>query len=412
MKLKFLNHILYKIKIIKIAKILRINPHFFFDFLIFHFSKLFRANVDDNLIILGAANGKAFIGNPKYLYYYLRENTNYKLYFVVKSKELQKELEYKGIKTIYAYSIEAIKLLRKARAVFVSHGWADILPIKFSPRTVVIQTWHGADIKIIGKNPYVTKYINSYWTSITRTKIRYYDFFDYVINPSGEKKPLEISAKAFNFPIQRILSIGYPRNDILFVKDTKFIENLKKNYEIPNYIKRIILYAPTYRENFTSKEPFTNEDLIKLNNLCKESNTIFLMKAHINEKVIDLKNFENISTVRKDADIQELLLISDILITDYSSVYCDFLLLNRPVLLYTYDYDEYVSNRGIFYDHLDEIAPGPLIYSGNDLINAIKDIEKIRADYKSKAILVRDYFNKYKDGKSSERLLKFLKLID
>ena len=75
--MKSLSKLLYKIKIIKLAKILRIKPHFFFDLIIFHFSKLFRANVDDNLIILGAANGRAFLGNPKYLYFFLKENTNY-----------------------------------------------------------------------------------------------------------------------------------------------------------------------------------------------------------------------------------------------------------------------------------------------------------------------------------------------
>ena len=78
MKLKILDIVLKRIKIIKLAKVLRLNPHFFFDLVIFHFSKLFRANVNDNLIVLGAANGKAFIGNPKYLYIFLKKNTNYR----------------------------------------------------------------------------------------------------------------------------------------------------------------------------------------------------------------------------------------------------------------------------------------------------------------------------------------------
>ena len=100
MNLKYLSRILKKIKIFKIAKILRINPHFFFDALIFHFSKLFRANVNDNLIILGAANGNAFIGNPKYLYYYLKENTNYNLIWFTKSNRVIEELRKERIKCI------------------------------------------------------------------------------------------------------------------------------------------------------------------------------------------------------------------------------------------------------------------------------------------------------------------------
>ncbi len=411
MNLRILDNILKRIKIIKLAKVLRLNPHFFFDLVIFHFSKLFKANVNDNLIVLGAANGKAFIGNPKYLYLFLKKNTNYKLLWFSKSKDQIKKLKQEGINCVYAYSLDAIRTLRKARAVFVSHGWGDILPIKFPPRTVVIQTWHGGFIKIKGKNPYVTSYINSKWTTLTRLKIRYYQFFDYVISNSSEKFQLNIASNVFKFPVERIITTGYPRNDILFSNDSNLIKKIKKNYNIPDKIKRIILYAPTYREVISTKKPFEKEDLIELNNLCKDTETIFLIKAHINEELINFTNFEYIQLASKNTDIQELLLISDILITDYSSVTCDFLLLKRPILLYTYDYDEYISYRGIYYKNLEEIAPGPLLYTANELIDAIKNISDIFEKYKAKAINIRDFFNKFNDGNSSERLLRFLKLI-
>ncbi len=411
MNLRILDNLLKRIKIIKLAKVLRLNPHFFFDLVIFHFSKLFKANVNDNLIVLGAANGKAFIGNPKYLYLFLKKNTNYKLLWFSKSKDQIKELKQEGINCVYAYSLDAIRTLRKARAVFVSHGWGDILPIKFPPRTVVIQTWHGGFIKIKGKNPYVTSYINSKWTTLTRLKIRYYQFFDYVISNSSEKFQLNIASNVFKFPVERIITTGYPRNDILFSNDSNLIKEIKRNYNIPNKIKRIILYAPTYREVISTKKPFEKEDLIELNNLCKDTETIFLIKAHINEELITFTDFEYIQLASKNTDIQELLLISDILITDYSSVTCDFLLLKRPILLYTYDYDEYISYRGIYYKNLEEIAPGPLLYTANELIDAIKNISDIFEKYKAKAINIRDFFNKFNDGNSSERLLRFLKLI-
>ena len=403
--------LLYKIKITKLAKILRINPDFFFDLVIFHFSKLFKANVDDNLIIFGAANGEAFVGNPKYLYQFLKENAIYKLIWFSKSKGLIKELRKKGINCVYAYSLESIKLLRKARAVFVSHGWGDILPIKFPPRTVVVQTWHGGFIKIKGKNQYVTEFINSKWTTLTRLNIRYYQFFNFIINASSEKKLLEIASNVFRFPVERIIITGYPRNDILFSKDPNLIKNLRKNYNIPDNFKRIILYAPTYREIITAKDPFNNDDLKKINKLCNETNTIFLIKPHINEEVIKFKNYKNVKLISKNADIQELLLISDILISDYSSVVCDYLLLNRPILLYTYDYDDYVRHRGIYYNHLEDVAPGPLLYTTDELINAIRNVKEIYKNFEQKAKNIRDFFNYYKDGNSSSRLLKFLKLI-
>jgi len=412
MRLKLLNKILYRIKIIKIAKILRINPRFFFEFLIFHFSKLFRANVNENLIILGAANGKAFIGNPKYLYYFLKNNTNYELIWLTKSNDLIKKLKKEGIKCVNRFSLDAIRLLRKARAVFVSHGWGDILPIKFPPRTVVVQTWHGGFIKIKGKNRYVTKYINSKWTTLTRTKIRYKQFFNYAISASSEPKLLKITADVFKFPIEKILVTGYPRNDILFSDDSELIKKIKLTYNIPEIVDRIILYAPTYRELAGTRDPFDKEDLFNINKFCKDTNTNLLLKAHINEKIINFEVHENIRLIGKEADIQELLLISDILISDYSSVMCDYVLLSRPILLYTYDYDDYINNRGIYYENLEEIAPWPLLYSIDELINALRNIDEINKNYRVKSVEVRDFFNKFKDGNSSERLLKYLKLID
>jgi CDP-glycerol glycerophosphotransferase len=409
---KLLELITSKIKIIKLAKILRINPKFFFDTTIFHISKLFKAKVDNKLIIFGSNSGKAFIGNPKYLFEYLKKNSNYKLYFCAKSESLRKKLEKEGINTINIHSLEAIKLLRKARAVFVSHGYEDILPIKFSPKSLVIYTGHGGGIKIKGKSPYHQKYLNSKWAKVLRVKLRDDDIYSYIVSPSGSEKPLKITSSMFKYPLDKIISTGYPRNDILFAADPSLKIKFKNFYKIPKEIQRIILYAPTYREIFSTKGPFTKEDLIKLNEFCKENNTVLLIKGHFKEEIIEFKNLENIKEVRKDSDTQELLFITDILITDYSTIFHDFLLLNRPILLYTYDYDEYVSKRGIYYDSLEEIAPGPFVYNINDLIEALKNIAEIKTEYENKRIKLRNYFNKFNDGNSSERLLRYLRLID
>ena len=175
--------ILKKIKPMKLARFLRVNPQFFFDVACYHISKFFKAKVDDKLIVLGGAHGTAFMGNTKYLYKFLKKNTDYKLVWVYKSQELRKELEKQGIKSVYRYSLEAIKTLRRARAVFVTHGYSDILPVKLSPRTVVIETWHGADIKIIDNHPYWKRYIDSVKSRLALTRLRDQDFFYYIITP-------------------------------------------------------------------------------------------------------------------------------------------------------------------------------------------------------------------------------------
>ena len=412
MILKIFDNISSKIKLMRFAKLFGINEHFFLDLVIYNASKLFRGNINDKLIVLGGNYGKYFGGNTKYLYEYLKKNTDYKLIWMSKSYKLNKELEKQGINTIYAYSLKAIKTLRKARAVFVTHGYVDLLPIRYSPRTLFIQTWHGGDIKIIGRSEYHKKFIYSKWSKLFRLKLRNHQLYDFVVSLSKEEKHLKILAEAFRYPLGRIIPTGYPRNDILFSKAENLRENLMKKYNISDSINKIILYAPTFRPDRDAKFPLSYEELFELNRYLIESNSLFLMKGHIKERTISFKDLGNIKTIGLEADTQELLIITDILITDYSSIYFDFLLLNRPILLFTYDYDKYITEWGIYYDHLEEIAPGPLLYTGQELIEAIKNISKIDKEYEAKRIELRDFFNAYVDGNSSERLLRFLKLIE
>jgi len=408
---KIIKKIIPHIKIFRLAKVLRINSTILFSFLSINISKLFRGKVDNKSIVLGGSTGKAFIGNTKYLYYYLKKNTDYKLVYFVRSRDLQQKLQKLGIKTIHAYSLKAIKTLRKCRFIFVTHGLTDIIPIRFSKKTTFIDTWHGILMK---------KYINIYdtfeyskWAKILRLKIKNDDVCDYFITPSASKKNIDILTKNLLLPREKILATGYPRNDLFFSKNNKLIKVIRKKFKISDNMKRIILYAPTFRDNdLVARFPLSKEELLELNKLLISTNSLFLLKAHKSVKINELRSFSNIKNVNKDSDIQELLFISDILITDYSSVYTDYLLLNRPIIFFTYDYDFYEKkNRGLLYN-LKEMAPGPLVYTGKELINLIKNISVINQEYELIRKKTNDVFNKYQDGSSTERLLKFLKIIN
>ena len=247
---------------------------------------------------------------------------------------------------------------------------------------------------------------------VFKLKIENDKVYDYFITPSGTKENLKVISEHFQIPPEIILVLGYPRNDIFFNDNPKFSKKIRKKINVPDDIKRIILYAPTFRDyDLTARFPLSEGDLIELNKMLKSRNSILLMKAHKAEKKIEFKNFSNIKDIKKDSDIQELLFISDVLITDYSSVYVDYLLLDRPIIFFTYDYEFYEKeNRGLQYD-LKTIAPGPLIYSGKELIKSIRNISLIEQEYKDKRNLLNNEFNKYQDGKSTERLLNFLKIL-
>ena len=397
------------IKLTRIPKKFGIGSDVLRALITINISKLYKAKVDEKLIILGGSSGKAFIGNTKHLYYYLKKNTDYKLIYFTKNSELRKNLKKMGINAVKPHSIKAIKLLRRARFVFVTHGLSDVVPIRFSKNTTFVETWHG----ILNKRyrRLYDHYEYSTWAKIFKLKIENDQIYDYFLTPSGTAENLKVITDHFQIPAERILAYGYPRNDVFFNNDPAFYKNIKKKYKFPDN-KRIILYAPTFRDkDYTAKFPLNENEFSELNQLLKDADTILLMKAHVSERTVEFNSFSQFVKIPKDSDIQELLYISDILITDYSSVYCDYLLLNRPILFFTYDYEYYrTQNRGLLYN-LKVMAPGPLIYTGKELIKTIKNISQIDKEYESKRKRLNNYFNKHKDGKSTERLLKHLKII-
>jgi len=374
------------------------------------FSSFFSKKVDKNLIVLSAYGGRAFTDNTKYIYKYLVDKTNYRAVWLTNSHELLNELKVKGYNAHYKFNIGAIKLLRRAKYIFTTHGVFDVLPINFSPETTFVCTWHGVQNKRNSSLHGPTKFINlTKYLNLTSYNNNYMDYF---ITPSGTKKDIKLIVNYFQIPPTKIITAGYPRNDILFSKDSELKNLIRKKHKIDKFFKRVLLYAPTFRDNsFTAKLAFSQEELLELNDVLMSSNSILIMKAHMFEQIIEFKNYSNIKKASKTTDIQELLCITDILITDYSSVYCDFLLLNKPILLFTYDFEEFMKKgRGFYYD-FKQIAPGPLLFTGKELIKAIKNVYNIEKDFEERRLKTRRLYHKNIDGNSTERLLKFLKII-
>ena len=371
-------------------------------------SKMFRSKVDENLIIMGAYSGNSYMDNTKYLFEFLNEHSNYHVVWFTKSRELLAELRNKGYKVVFSLSLEAVKLLRKAKFIFLTHGVYDVLPIDFSPQTKIIMTWHGTVIKDITEN-FESTYSYKRWVNFLKLKSYPNQYCDYVLTPTKNKYEHEILTTAFQVTSNKILDLGYPRNDILFNNNLEFIQKLKEKYGIPDNIKHVILYVPTFRDAGSLKLPFQENDLKDLNKILAEKSAIFLFKGHSYEKKISFGELEYINLVKQPSDIQELLIISDLIISDYSSVIFDFLLTMKPIILFPYDLDLYQKGRGLHYD-LTEIAPGPIVYDVKSLIETIQDMETLDSKYRDVREKIRDRFNKHHDGKSIERLLTFLNI--
>jgi CDP-glycerol glycerophosphotransferase len=372
-------------------------------------SRLFRDKIDGKLIIMGGYGGNAYLDNTKYLFEYFNQLTDYKLYWVAKSRKLVKELRLKGYNAIHVLNILTIKLLRRARYIFITHGVYDLLPIEFSPKTTIILTWHGTPIKKVIFDEDLEFLVYKKWGRYFKLHLRYNDYLDFILTPTRDEMEHDILSKAFRVPKEKILALGYPRNDFLFTKDNDIINSLKQQYRIPSGIERVILYCPTFRDDHRLRFSISKQELSELEQLLFESKSIFLLKGHYFVQNVNFDEYTNIKVVPKGSDIQELYLITDILITDYSSTMLDFSLLNRPILLFPYDLEDYKKSRGMYYD-LEDIAPGPLLYNIHELINGIRNIENINEEYKQRRDQIRDRFNKYIDGNTIERLLDFLNI--
>ncbi|MFX1588651.1 MAG: CDP-glycerol glycerophosphotransferase family protein, partial [Promethearchaeota archaeon] len=339
----------------------------------------------------------------------LNQISDYKVVWVAKSRKLVKELKRKGYNAIHMLNFITIKWLRKAKFIFFTHGIYDVLPIEFSPKTTIVLTWHGTPIKKIIFDEDLEFLTYTKWGKYFRLKLRYNDYLNYILTPTRDENEHRILSSAFKVPIDKILALGYPRNDILFNEDKNFINDLKQKYQIPEDIERVILYCPTFRDDHSLMFSISMKDLNELEKLLREKKLLFLLKGHYFVQNVNFDEYKNIKIVPKESDIQELYIITDILITDYSSTMLDFSLLNRPILLFPYDFDEYKKVRGMYYN-LEDIAPGPLIFTFQELINNIRDIEDINKKYEHKRNLIKERFNKYLDGKTSERILDFFNI--
>jgi len=367
-------------------------------------SRFKSSKIDDNLLIFGAYQGKAFIGNTKYLFLYLNELSDYECIWVSRSKEVVRELSEMGFNSLYAFTFKAFSKLRKARCVFITHGTGDVLPIKFSKKTKLIYTWHGNPIKKVG--------FDSPSIAVNRYDAKVRDIFSkeisyILVSSEDEKRKMET---AYRVPLERIIVTGYARHDFLCNRTDEEINIFKERLGLPKEIKNIILYGPTFREEKIAKMPFYKTNLIELDNFLKESNSILIFKAHPGVNEIATIDLDNIIIPDSYLDPQELLLASDVLIFDYSSIMFEFLLTgNKPVISFPYDLEFYKKERGLYYDYL-KFIPAPIVYNIPDLIYHLKTIKNWSSKYEERRRNVCKLVNTFNDGNSCKRVAEFLDL--
>lgn len=345
---------------------------------------------DEKLIFFYTNLG--FRDNVKAFYDYLiRKNYNDDYRIVVSSNDYEKYIESAPTNVTFVGNKQGIKYFLKSKYAFYCFGK---YPIKPSKNQTVVNLWHGTPLKKIGNLEKGLEKID-------------YNFFTIVIASSPLYKP--IMAKIFGCNEEQVQILGNPRNDELFIPNKKEDELLKK----PN--EKLILWLPTYREY--------NDDYIvsvlkktqieELNSKLKKSNIKMIIKMHplqkadaYKEKHSNIKFMTQKALEKKGLSVYALLRNADALITDYSSAYFDYMLLNRPIAFTVEDIEEYRKKRGFVFDNPFEYMPGEKINSYEDLEKYVVNVAEDNDVFAAERERVNMIINSYNDGESCQRVEK------
>ena len=372
----------------------------------------YKYKVDDKMIFFEAYDGRNYACSPKAIYEYMINNKKYKDYkFVWAFKYPNKYKFDDNTIVVKSNSKECFKYLASSK-YWIVNSLIDVA-IKKKKNQIYLQCWHGTPLKKLRYDIEVKGSVLNTIEEIRKRNDLDAIKFDYFISPS--KFCTEKFTSAFNLEKlgkkNIIIEKGYPRNDYLFNYKKGDINRIKKDLKLPKD-KKIILYAPTFRDNqHTSGVGYTYNlgiDFDKMKNELSRDYIILFRTHYFVSNSFDFSKYENfIYDVSNYDDINELYIISDLLITDYSSVFFDFANLKKPMLFYMYDLDDYKNNLRDFYFDL-KILPGPIVKQEDELIKAIKNIDNYDKIYHDKYVKFNEKFNYLDDGKATERVMEVI----
>lgn len=355
-----------------------------------------------NCILFESFFGKNYSDSPKYIYEYLAKNFPEKYQFIWVIDKNNTKIPYKH-KKVKRFSIQYAYYLARSK-YFVFNGRQPQWVAK-KEDNIFLQTWHGTPLK---KLVFDLDDINSASPKYKQQVYKQQQAWDYLIAPNAFCSAT--FRRCFMFE-NTMLETGYPRNDILHAPNKDEIaEQIKKQLHIPKN-KKVILYAPTWRDDeYYTIGQYKFELHLELKRMKEELEQDYILLIRTHYFIADSLNLNRLKgfayNVSRYDDISELYLISDILITDYSSVFFDYANLKRPMLFFTYDLEKYRDVLRGFYFDLEKEVPGPLLFTTEEIINAIRNIDQITSDYSQRYNEFYHRFCEWEDGHATEKVVK------
>ena len=362
-----------------------------------------KMSLKNDWIIFESFVGRNYSGQPKYIYQYLQKeyDDQYKYIWIVDKKNIKIEGKHKTVKR---FGIRYFYYMTRSKYWVNNMRQPSWLPRKKGQ--IMLETWHGTPLKKLVFDMEDVHAVNPHYKAIVYKQSRGWDYL-LSDNPFSTEK----FQSCFRFDKEKILEVGYPANDPLYAPDLEQrAAVIKKKLGIP-LNKKVLLYAPTWRDdNYYDAGEYKFELALDLDRMKKEFGDEYVILLRMHYWIVDrldLSAYEGFTyNVSAYDDITELYMISDICMTDYSSVFFDFANLRRPILFYMYDMDKYRDVLRGFYLDVEKDLPGPLLFTNDEVVDALKNIDKITEKYKEKYDAFYDRFCCIDDGNAAKRVVE------
>lgn len=352
--------------------------------------------VNDKRIVMECDYGKGFYGNLLCIYREIqKQNLDYEIIIPVNKNVKLLEKLSTNTKIVRTRGIKHFYYLVTSKFWIINNHYYFFL--KKRKETICINTWHALGA--------FKKFALDSNDGMSEEHMLDGNNIDHLLVSS--MKVAKIYSNALNVNMNKIVCLGIPRTDVFFDDELmkKIRSEIKEKLKYRN--KKVILYAPTFRDG----EKYNADvklDLQYMNEILKED-YILLIKLHpiIRKKIQIPRGCEEFVIDVSGYNMNDLLVVTDVLITDYSSVVFDYSLLEKPIIFFAYDLDEFKKKSREFYFGYEDFIPDKCVKTTKEVVNKIKSFE---TDLDTEVIQKIKVFSKeyceFRDGKSSERFVK------
>ncbi len=388
-----------------------------------------------NLWVFGSWRGTRFADNARYLFLYCSSANlaNVECVWISSSHAIVQQLRQNGLVAQHKWSLAGIRAALRA-GVYVFDFRSSDIAYELSGGALRINLWHGVPLKRIERDIEDPNHPVSmaqrgplhsrlFWRFLVPQN---YETCDYIVAPGrGSAKTL---GSAFRLGPDRVLLTGYPRNDAMFGADWTRRAASRTDRSIAEALEqdqrqglRLICYLPTWQDKarflrIPRQLPLPVPELEAV--LAANHAKLYCKFHHVDhvdhEELERVRSSSRMTLLPADVDIYQHLGRFDALITDYSSIYFDYLLLDRPLIFYAHDLEEYQELRTFYYDY-ESVTPGPKVYTPGDLVASLErllvDYEGAIEEWRDARMRVRSAMHCYVDGESSRRCLEQIQAL-